>query len=69
MYEKTNVDGIVKDKNSGALINTKTSELNVYRKKKKYYRDHENMKMAIAQLQNYTKNLEERIEMLEKEME
>jgi len=61
-YEKTDAEGFLKDKKTGAIINTNKGELSSYRRQKQFYREFENMKSAIFDMQKRIEELEKKVD-------
>jgi len=66
MLQKTDVEGFVKDKKTGAVLNTNTGEYTAYRKQKQFYREFNNMKSAIEDMQQQIIELQDTVEQLKR---
>jgi hypothetical protein len=51
-YLKTNVEGLVKDPNSGAVLSVDYERLQAYKKQKKFFEDKKNDSERINKLEN-----------------
>lgn len=51
-YVKTDVEGLVKDSNSGAILNVDNSKLEAYRKQKKFMEDRSKESDRLNRLEN-----------------
>jgi len=66
MLEKTDVEGYFKDKKTGAIINGDVGQASIYRKQKQFYRDFENMKATVLDMQAQIKELQQTVEELKR---
>lgn len=52
MYIKTDVEGLVKDSNNGAILNVDNVKLEAYKKQKQYFEDRIKDKQRIDKIEN-----------------
>ena len=51
-YIQTDVPGLVKDPNSGAILNVDNNKLAAYKKQKEFFEQRQNDSMRITKLEN-----------------
>lgn len=61
MFEKTEKIGVVKDKTSGALINSDINKLNAYKKQKAVFREYGGAVKKISELETEIQYIKEEI--------
>lgn len=66
MFEKTEKAGIVKDKNTGALLNSDINKLDAYKKQKMVFRDSRNAIKKISELEEEIRFVKEELFKLRK---
>lgn len=53
MEEQTNIPGLYKDKNTGAIINKDQASLSAYKKRKEMFRKIQNLEARIETLEKF----------------
>lgn len=61
MKTKTDIQGVVKDQSSGALINTDDKKLNAYKTQKKLFRDVKMLQNEVVELREQLQRLKEMV--------
>lgn len=61
---ETDVPGLVKDPNSGAILNVDNAKLDAYRKQKQFFEQTKNDSARIAKLENDIGSIKEMLQQL-----
>lgn len=63
-YMETDVPGLVKDPNSGAILNVDNAKLDAYRKQKQFFEQKKNDSERITKLENDIGSIKEMLQQL-----
>lgn len=69
MLKRTEIDGIIKDERSGALINIDKQALNGYKLQKNKFREIDSIKKDLSMLKEEVKKIESILKMLLEKVE
>ena len=63
-YLQTDIEGLVKDAESGAVLNVDYAALDAYKKKKNFYKSHQNEQKRIDKIENDVTEIKQMLQQL-----